>query len=329
MKLNRAGLILTLALGVLAAPLAGDAQQPARVPRIGWISYGSPPLGSSLRLEGAVLQALRDLGYVEGKNIAFDVRYAEGRPERIPELATELVRLKVDAIIAMGGDIARVAKKATGTIPIVMGSSEDPVRAGLVASLAHPGGNVTGVTWLMDELAGKRLELLKEAVPGISRVAILWNPAHLDDELGEMRRASRALGMQLQSVELLRPGELDGALQAAGRGRPQALVIVPSRLTNFLRGRLADFAGRSRLPMVSGWKEFAEAGGLMTYGPDRLLGSQRVAAYVDKILKGAKPADLPVEQPTRFELVINMKTAKALGITFPPSILIRADQVIQ
>ena len=329
MRLGAVGAIVTLAVGLLSAPFVADAQQPAKVPRIGWLMYGSRPSGSLPALEETVLQGLRELGYVEGKNIAIEYRYAEGRPERLPDLAAERVRLKVDLIFVLGGDVSQVAKKATGTIPIVMGTSEDPVRAGLVASLPRPGGNITGVTWIFDEMAGKRLEMLKEAIPGISRVAALWNPIHADNEFGEMRDSSRALGMQLQSLELRNAGELDGAFQAASKGRAEALVVVPSRLTAFLRGRILDLAAKSRLPVISGWREFAEAGGLLTYGPNRIEGSRRVAAYLDKILKGAKPADLPVEQPTRFELVINLKTAKTLGLTIPQSLLIGADQVIQ
>ena len=328
MKPRTVGLVASLALCILAAPLAGQAQQPAKVPRIGWLVYGSPSPETSLVLDEGLRQGLRDLGYVEGKNFAFEYRYAEGRPERLPGLAADLVRLKVALIIAPG-DMALVAKKATGTIPIVMMSSNDPVRAGYVASLARPGGNVTGVTFIFDELAGKRLELLKEAVPAISRVAVLWNPTHVDNEFLEMQAAARALGIQLQSLELRAPSELDGAFQAASRGRAEALTVAPSRLTAFLRTRIVEFAAKSRLPVISGWREFAEAGALLTYGPNRGEGARRAAAYIDKILKGAKPADLPVEQPTRFELVVNLKTAKALGLTMPQSILIRADQVIQ
>jgi putative ABC transport system substrate-binding protein len=281
-----------------------------------------------LGLDEALRQGLRDLGYVEGKNFVFEYRYAEGRSERLPGLAADLVRLKVDLIIAPG-DVAKVAREATGTIPIVMMSSDDPVRAGYVASLARPGGNVTGVTFIFDELAGKRLELLKEAVPAITRVAVLWNPTHVDNEFQEMQAAARTLGLQLQSLELRAPSDLDGAFQAASRGRAEALTVTPSRLTAFLRTRIVALAAKGRLPVISGWREFAEAGGLLTYGPNRSEGARRAAAYIDKILKGAKPADLPVEQPTRFELVVNLKTAKALGLTIPQSIMVRADQVIQ
>ena len=329
MRLKAVGLIVALALGILTVPLLAGAQQPAKVPRVGWLVYGSPSPESSPVLDEALRQGLRELGYVDGRNIAIEYRYAEGRPERLPGLAADLARLKVDLIIAGGGDVAKVAREATGTIPIVMMNSEDPVRAGLVASLARPGGNVTGVTFIFDELAGKRLELLKEAVPGISRIAVIWNTAHADYELREMQAAARALGVQLQSLELRAPSELDGAFQAASRGRAEALAVVPSRLTAFRRIRIVELAAKSRLPVISGWREFAEAGALLTYGPNRLEGSRRAASYVDKILKGAKPADLPVEQPTRFELIVNLKTAKALGLTIPPSVMVRADQVIQ
>jgi putative ABC transport system substrate-binding protein len=232
MKPRTGGLFVSLALCILAAPLAGGAQQPTKVPRIGWLVYGSPSPESGLGLDEALRQGLRDLGYVEGKNIAFEYRYAEGRPERLPGLAADLVRLKVDLIIAPG-DVAKVAREATATIPIVMMSSNDPVRAGYVASLARPGGNVTGVTFIFDELAGKRLELLKEAVPAITRVAVLWNPTHVDNEFQEMQGAARTLGIHLQSLEVRAPGELDGAFQAASRERrgPHRGAIPPDGLS--------------------------------------------------------------------------------------------------
>lgn len=262
-------------------------------------------------------------------NIAIEYRYAAGQREQLPELASELVRLKVDVIITIGGDVAAVLKKVTATIPIVMGTSADPVRAGLVSNLARPGGNITGLTFLSDKLAGKRLELLRETVPKISRVAVVWNPAHADNEFNKMQPAAQGLGIQLQSLEVRRLGELDIAFRAARRHHAEALIVVPSRVTNFLRGRIVDFAAKNRLPVVSGWRQFAVAGGLLTYGPDLFAGARRLSYFVDKILKGSKPSDLPVGRPTKFELVVNMKTAKQLGITIPPSILFRADKVIK
>ena len=282
-------------------------------------------------LYGAFRQRLRELGYVDGQNIAFEVRSAEGRAERLPDLAADLVRLKVDVIVAGGTPAPLAAKRATTAIPIVMASAGDPVGSGLVASLARPGGNVTGLSLLVPELGGKRLQLLKEVVPGVSRVAVLWNAANPYPVLvwRQTEAAARALGVHLQSLDVRGPDDLEGAFAAATRGRAGALITVEDPLTFGQRKRIVDFAARARLPAMYGFREFVDAGGLMSYAASLADLSRRAATYVDKILKGAKPADLPVEQPTKFELVINLKTAKALGLTIPPSVLIRADQVIQ
>jgi len=323
------GLILALALGLLAAPLPSEAEQAPGIPRIGLLRTGSP----SDRVEEieASWKGLWDLGYVEGQNIAVEFRFAEGREDRLPDLAAELARVKADVIVANGAVAIRAAKQATTAIPIVMAEVGDPVRTGLVASLARPGGNITGSTILGAELSAKRLQLLKEAVPKLERVAFLWTPANPANRLHfeDIQLGAKALGVALQSVEIRSADGFDGAFTAISRERPNALYLTADPLHRLHAGRVIEFAARSRLPAMYNLREHVEAGGLMAYGvslPDMF---RRAATYVDKILKGAKPADLPVEQPTRFELVINLKTAKALGLTIPQSILIRADQVIQ
>jgi putative ABC transport system substrate-binding protein len=326
MKIRQAGLIVALAVGIVAAPLAAAAQPAGKVVRVGVLLYSTPQADINI---GAFRAGMRDLGYMEGQNLAVEYRFAEGKPERLPGLAAELARLKPDVIFVLGGDVAPFAKQATDTIPIVMAISTDPVQQGLVSSFGRPGGNVTGVSFVADELAGKRLELLKEMAPRTSRVAFLWNPDHPDPEFRETQRAARTLGVQLLSLEVRRPADFDAAFQAATQKRAEAILAISSRLMFLQRQRIADFAAKNRLPLVGGWGPWAEVGGLMSYGPNLNEMVRRCATYVDKILKGAKPADLPVEQPTRFELVINLKTAKALGLTIPQSVLIRADQVLQ
>lgn len=306
--------------------LSARAQKAAKIPRLGVLLYSTPQADLQMK---SLSRGLRDLGYVDGQSLAIDSRYAEGRSERLPELAADLVVLKPDVLVAMGGDVAVVAVKATQTIPLVFASSADPVQLGLVTSLARPGGNATGVSFLLDELASKRLELLKEVAPHVSRVAFLWNPDHIDNELRQAERAALALGVQLQRLKLHRPAELDGALRAAAEVRADALYVVSSRLTARNINRFADFATENRLPLVGGWGAWALAGGLFSYGPNVDDMVRRAATYVDKILKGTKPADLPVQQPTNFELVINLKTAKALGLATPESFLLRADHVIE
>jgi len=280
----------------------------------------------------AFRQGLRELGWVEGQNLVIDYRSAEGKLDRLPDLAAELVRLKVDIIVAVPTPAAAAAKNAIETIPIVMIGVGDPVGTGLIASLARPGGNATGLSFSVGlEIAGKLLELLKETVPKVRRVAILSNPANPVQPLliREVNVAARSLGVQLQHLEARGPNEFDGAFAAMAKERVGALLIVADGMLIFHRTRLADLAARSRLPAAYGWREHVEAGGLMSYGPSLRDLFRRAATYVDKILKGAKPADLPVEQPTKFELVINLKTAKALGLTIPQSVLGRADQVIE
>jgi len=323
--------MVTLTLSLLAAPLVTDAQPAGKVSRIGWLSAGFPRPDRDPPVD-AFRQGLRELGYVEGQNLVIEYRGAEGRDERLPDLAAELVRLHVDVLVAVGPIATRAAQHATRTLPIVMTGTADPVGAGFVASLARPGGNITGVSLLMAELPGKRLELLKETVPQSTRVAVLANP---DNPVYEALRnnltvAARALGLHLHVVEVHSADELDPAFAAVTREGADALMVLsdPALMDN-LRGRVADLAATHRLPAMYGWRELVVAGGLMSYGPSLPDMFQRAASYVDRILKGAKPADLPVEQPTKFELVINLKTAQALGITFPPTLLIQADEVIR
>jgi putative ABC transport system substrate-binding protein len=327
---------LIAAGALLATPLAADGQQAAKVARIGYLSLN---LAASPHLRDAFLQGLRDLGYVEGRNVVIEYRDeyrdAEGKRERLPALAAELVALKVDVILAEGGTLGpRVAMQATTTIPIVFAGAGDPVGSGLVTSLARPGGNVTGLSSLGPELVGKRLELLKQAVPGVDRVAVLFLPGALGertdkDMLTGADVAARALGVRLQFVEARGPDEFARAFSDMSSARAGALTVLPSN--RFLREhrRLVDLAAKNRLPAVYTSREFVDAGGLMSYGANSVDLHRRAATYVDKILKGAKPGDLPVEQPTKFELVINLKTAKALGLTIPQSVLAHADDLIQ
>jgi ABC-type uncharacterized transport system substrate-binding protein len=320
--------VTQLAVGVMA-----QAQQPKKVPRIGYLS-NSDPATESARSEPFRL-ALRDFGYIEGQNIAIEYRYAEGKRDRFPELAAELVRLKVDIIVVSGGDPqTQAAKNATKTIPIVMtGRGLDPVEAGLVESLARPGGNVTGITNINRELGGKRLELLKEAVPKLARVAVLYDPAQSGSVL-EVKEvlpvAAGALRLTLQPWDVRDAAGFEKVFAALNKQRPDALsVLTGGPLMNANQKRIVGFALKSRLPSVYTGREFVDAGGLMSYAADLADSYRLVAWYVDKILKGAKPADLPVQQPTKFELVINLKTAKQIGLTIPPNVLARADRVIK
>ena len=327
--MDRRAFLGTLAGGLLAAPLVAEAQQAAKIARIGYLGRKA-----NSHLHAAFLQGLRDLGYVEGRNVVIEVRDAEGRNERLPALAAELVALKVDVIVAVATPAALAAKQATKTIPVVFTALADPVTSGLVTSLARPGGNITGVSFLAPEQVGKRLERLKEAVPGVSRVAVLWQPGDVPETtaknlLKEAEVAARALGVRVQFVEARGPADFDRAFSDVTRARAGALTVLTSPMFVTERRRLVDLAARNRLPAVYGLREFVDAGGLMSYGSNTADVYRRAATYVDKILKGAKPADLPVEQPTKFELVINLKTAKALGLTIPPSLLQRADEVIQ
>ncbi len=318
-----------LALLLLAAPLAAAAQQPAKIPRIGLLSPFSP--SDTALWHQAFRQGLSDLGWVEGKNISIDYRYSEGRADRLPGLAADLVRLKVDIIVVSVTTDALAAKKATGTIPIVMASVGDPVASGLVASLAQPGGNITGLSQIAPELVGKRLELLKDIVPKLTRLAVLWRPEGDSSPLAwkESQLPAPKLGLQLHSMEVRSSDDLDKAFEDATRARVGALIVTPDPVLVRNLKRIAGLAAKNRLPSIFHLKEFADSGGLVAYGVHRSDMFRRAATYVDKILKGAKPADLPIEQPTKFELVINAKTAKALGLTIPPSLLQRADQIIE
>ena len=324
--MRRREFITLLGGAAVTWPLAARAQQPAKIPHLGVLLYSTPQADPQME---SVRSGLRDLGYVEGRNLVVSYRYAEGKSERLPELAAELANLKPDVLLAIGGDVAPILVKATQIIPIVFAISADPVQLGLVASLARPGGNATGVTFLQDELASKRLELLKEAAPRISRVAFLWNPDHLDNEPREAQRAALSLNVQLQPVEVRGSSDFEGAFRAATEAGADALYVVSSRHTVLNIPRIVDFAAKNRLPLAGGWGAWAKAGGLLSYGPNVNDMARRAADYVDKILKGAKPADLPAQQPTKFELVINLKTAKALGLSVPPALLARADEVIE
>jgi putative ABC transport system substrate-binding protein len=315
---------------LLAAAICGpihlaEAQTRARIPKVGYLI---PAAGVSAQY-AAFLQGLRDLGYVDGQNLVIEYRSGENS-SRLADFATELAQLKVDVIVAQGA-AATPAKIAAGAVPVVFGTSGDPVEGGFVASLARPGGNMTGVTFLAFELVGKRLELLKEALPNVARVAVLANPAHPGEqrELRETQHTAQSLGARLQYLQVKNPTDFDSAFDAIAKQHTDALLVFPDAVTIAHRVRIAEFAAKSRLPSMFGWKEYVEAGGLMSYGPN--LGdlfTQRIPIYVDKILKGAKPADLPVEQPTKSELVINLKTAKQIGLTIPPNVLARADKVI-
>ena len=317
-------------VGVILVPLAAEAQQAGKVRRIGYLS--APTRASVENALQAFLRTLRELGWVEGQNLIIEYRWAEGKVERLPDLAAELVRRKVDVIVAPAGSAALAAKNATSSIPIVMIFPTDPVEMGLVASLGRPGGNVTGTTFTPGpEIFGKQLQILKETIPHASRVAILWNPANPGSALQvrEVEAAARSLRIRLQHVEARGPEEFDSAFAAMARERAEALLVGHD--TTFLvhRARIAELAAKGRLPTMYSYRESVEAGGLMAYAVNMTDFIGRAAMYVDKILKGAKPADLPVEQPTKFELVINLKAARAIGLTIPQPLLVRADQVIE
>jgi putative ABC transport system substrate-binding protein len=318
---------MTLTLSLLVMPLCSDAQQPGKVYRIGWLALGSP---SHRDLEG-FQQGLRELGYAEGQNIVIEYRWAEGNVDRLGALATDLVRRHMDVIMAVGSAAIRAAQQATSTLPIVMTTNTDAVAQGFVGSLARPGGNITGVAGLGVELSGKRLELLKEVVPTLSRIAALWNAANATTTpfLRETQAAAQALGVELHVLEVRTSDEFEGAFAAAISGRAEALIVMPDAFLTDHLTRIVDFAQRHRLPGMYPDREYVDAGGLMAYSVIFANRTRQAAAYVDKILKGTKPADLPVEQPTKFVLVINLKAAKALGLTIPPSVLFQADEVIR
>jgi ABC-type uncharacterized transport system substrate-binding protein len=332
--MDRRRFLLTSLAGALAAPLAAETQQPAKIARIGYLTRNL----ANPNLHEAFLQGLRDLGYVEARNVVIEYRDVyrdvEGRFERLPAFAAELVALKVDVIVATATPHTLAAKRATKTIPIVFIALADPVTSGLVTSLARPGGNVTGLSFLSPELVGKRLELLKQAVPGLSRVAVLWQPGDVPERtarnmLKEAEVAAGALEVRVQFFEAPGSADFDSAFSDMTKARAGALTVFTSAMFFTERRRLVDLAAKSRLPAVYPWREGADAGGLMAYGPHLVDLYRRAATYVDRILKGAKPGDLPVEQPTKFELVLNLKTAKTLGLTIPPTLLQRADQIIE
>jgi putative ABC transport system substrate-binding protein len=327
--MDRRRFLLTSLAGVLARPLAVEAQQVARVPRIGFLIASSPSTIAT-RIE-AFQQGLRELKYVEGKNIVIEWRYAEGKFDRLPALAAELVQLKVDVIVTAGPMDTRAAKKATSAIPIVMTWDQDPVGSGFVSSLARPGGNVTGLSSLAPEISAKQLELLKEIVPRLSRVVFLGNSAEPGNAqaLRETEAAARSFGVQLQFSDVVAPNDIEATIRAASSARAHAMLVLTSPVAFAHRRRLVALAADHRLPVIYHRRQFVEDGGLMSYGVSQHDLDRRAATYVDRILKGARPAELPVEQPTKFELVINLKTAKALGLTIPPSLLARADQVIE
>jgi ABC-type uncharacterized transport system substrate-binding protein len=324
------GLAVVLAISVLA-PLAADAQSPRTTPRIGWLAPYSSSDPQAQRGVNFFRQAFRELGHVEGQSVAIEYRWTEGKPERLLDLATELVRLKVDVIVASGGvPGAEAARRATKEIPIVFTGPADPVAAGLIASFARPGGNITGPVLIPDQLVGKELQVLREVVPKATRVAVLWNPTNPGNthQLRAAEVAAAALGMRLLPTEARGGDEIDRAFVAT-RERAGALLVLMDAIFVDRRRRIAELAAKSRLPSVYGYSVFPEAGGLMSYGASQSDLYRQVAFYVDKILKGAKPAELPVAQPTKFELVINLKTAKALGLLIPQSVLGRADQIIE
>ena len=327
--MNRRDTVLAL-LALGAAPVVAEGQKPTSMPRIGYLGTSSPSLEP--QYVAAFRQQLRDLGYVEGQNIAIEYRWAEGRDDRLPDLAAEVVRLNPDVIVTTGTPGTLAAKQATKTIPIVMASSADPVRSGLVASLARPGGNVTGLTILGPELEGKRLEILRQAVPRLSRVAVLRNPANPGSApyYDAIQGVAGALHVTLEPVvEVRRAEELESAFSTIARAHPDALAVIADRFLLAHRSRVVEFAVATRLPAMYPYKEYVDAGGLMSYAPSNIELFRGAATYVDKILGGAKPADLPIQEPTKYELVINLKTATALGITIPQSVLLRADVVIQ
>ena len=328
--MTRRNALLALALNLVIASTVAWAQQPNRIPVVGWLAATAGPDDP---LVEALRQGLRELGYVEGRNIKLEFRTAQGHPDRLPGLAEELVQVNVDVIFVATPLAAQALRRATSTIPIVV-ALFDPVANGLVTNLAHPGGNVTGLSSMTSELYSKRLQLLKESIPGLARVAVLWNPATIPTPLQtkiveDLKAAARSLSIELKFVVAQTPEEFDAAFSAVSRARAQALYLLESPLFYVHRMTLAKLASKARLPTIYGSRTFTDEGGLMSYGANYADQMRRSAGYIDKILKGAKPADLPIEQPTKFEFVVNLKTAKALGITIPQSILLQADEVIR
>jgi len=327
--MDRRRFLLTSLAGALAAPLAADAQRPVKAPRIGLLLGGSQ--GSMQPLVEEFRQGLRELGYTEGQRVLIEYRFADGQMDRLPELAADLVRLKVELIVTSGSTTALAAQKVTDAIPIVMVNTGDPVRLGLVASLSRPGRNVTGLASYLPELAGKHLEVLKELVPAFKRVAVVWtpsNPLHAGG-LKDLEAPARTLALEIVPLKVSSPDHLEGVFQTATAERAGAVWVFGDSMFLLHRDQIATLALNRRLPTLFNYRQHVDVGGLISYGPSAPVMYHRAAVFVDKILKGAKPADLPVEQPTKFEMVINLKTAKALGLTIPPSVLARADQVIE
>jgi putative ABC transport system substrate-binding protein len=319
------------ALALLAAPRAAEAQPAGRMYRIGYLTSGFKLVPGSNPGLASFLQSLRELGYVEGRNITVEIRYAEGQPERFPALAAELADLKLDVLVAVSTPGALAAKQATGKIPIVMASVGEPVEVGLVDSLAHPGGNITGLSLIAPQLAAKRLDLLKQALPRLSRVTVLWNSANqgMKTRFQEAQLAAQAVGVTLLPVTVQSPADFEPLFVTMTRDRPESLLVLADTVTIANRQRTVEFAARNRVPAIYEARTFVDSGGLMSYGVDVAEHYRRAAIYVDKVIRGSKPSDLPVEQPTKFELVINLKTATALGLTIPLSVLQRADHVIE
>jgi len=310
---------------VAAWPLAARAQK--LLPRIGWLVFGDAKLGP---IDQSLKDALAQAGLLDGRKIEIIFRYANGNPDRLTELATELVAQRPNVLLAVGGDVVKPLFEASkGSIPIVGGVSDSPMRAGFAVSLARPSKNFTGVTFLTDEMAAKRIELLKEVAPNARRVAVIFNPLHFDDEVTFARRGAESLGIELTTHPIKNVADLDAALHEVSASGADSLLVISSRLTGIVSGKIAQHAQERRLPVIASWREFADSGALLSYGPNRIFEAKRLAGYVQKVLNGEKPADLPIELPVKFELVINLKTAKALGLAIPPLLLGRADEVIE
>jgi putative tryptophan/tyrosine transport system substrate-binding protein len=324
--MRRRDVLSLLGGAAVSWPVGAHGQHRPKVARLGALLFSTPQADPQM---AAVHTRLQELGYVEGQSLVIMYRYAEGNYERLPELAAELARQKPDLLLALGGDVAPYVAKATSTIPIVFVSSADPVQLGLAVSLARPQGNATGVTLLLDDTASKRLELLKEAAPQVQRAAFLWNPDHPDNELTEAQRAAQALKIELHPVEMHGSSDLESALRGVNDAHCDALYVVSSRHTVLNIPRIVEFATANRLPLAGGWGAWARAGGLLSFGPNATDMARRTADHVDKIIRGAKPTDLPIEQPTKFEFVLNAKAAKTIGIELPAALLARADEVIE
>jgi putative ABC transport system substrate-binding protein len=323
--MQRREFIAVVGGAVAAWPRAARAQK--SLPRIGWLVFGDAKLGP---IDQSLKDALAQAGLIDGRNVEIVFRYANGMPERLAELAAELVAQKPNLLLAVGGDVIKPLFEASkGGVPIVGGVSDSPMRAGIAASLARPGKNFTGITFLTDEMAGKRIELLKEVAPNARRVAVIFNPLHFDDEVTFARRGAESLGIELTTQPINNVGDLDAALHGVSASGADSLLVISSRLTGIVAGKIARHGQERRLPVIASWREFADSGALLSYGPSRIFEAKRLAGYVQKVLNGEKPADLPIEQPVKFELVINLKTAKAVGLTIPPSLLGRADEVIE